>query len=945
MTIDRRTVIVGGMAAVGGAVCGAALPLPAAGAPTSPYPQNRAPLRPAAFLRLPPGAVRPAGWVTTQLSRQVNGLCGRYPDISHFLQFGNTGWTNRDLGGWEEVPYWLRGYVDLAYVTGDSGALSTASRWIEAVLSTRAADGFFGPSALRTSLNGHADFWPHMPMLHALRSFADRTGDGRINGFLTGFFGFMSGQPNAVFSDGWGRWRWADTIDVIFWLYNRTGDGSLLDLVRRIHQYSADWRTGLPTPHNVNIAQGFREPAQYWLLSGNDADRRATYDRYDQVQGGYGQFPGGGFSGDENLRPTYADARQGFETCGIVEYMMSHEILTRLTGDPVWADRVEELAFNSLPAALDPTGRAVHYITSANCVDLDNRTKTKGQFQNNFPMQSYRPGVDQYRCCPHNYGMGWPYFTEEMWLATPDGGLCASLYGPCTVTALVADGRQVTVVESTTYPFGDTVTLRIATAGTVSFPLVLRIPRWCTAPELRVNGAPVGGVGGGPRYAELRRAWTNGDVVTLRMPMSPVWQTWPHQHNAASISYGPLTFSLRIQENWTQTGGTAQFPEYDVHAGSLWNYGLVPQSTVTVVTGGDATDPYSTGTAPVRLRLAAQRIDRWTTDVENVVTPLRDGPVASTAPVEQVELIPMGAARLRITAFPVTGGAQPWPRSAAMFRVQNRNSGKVLGVSGMSIDNSANVVQFTDNGTSDHLWRIVDAGGGYVKIQNANSGRLLAVEGASVTNSARLQQFDDNGTADHLWQLVDRGDGWLGIRNRNSGKVAGVDVMSTADSAQVVQFDDSGTADHDWRIIPDGPVRIQNVNSGKLLAVEGMSTANSARVQQFSDVGSADHVWTFVPDGDGWFRIRNQNSGKVLGVDLMSTANSAQVVQFDDNGTADHQWRIRVTTGSPGIMRIQNRNSGKVLAVHDMSTADSANVEQFDDNGSADHDWRLLSGA
>jgi hypothetical protein len=119
----------------------------------------------------------------------------------------------------------------------------------------------------------------------------------------------------------------------------------------------------------------------------------------------------------------------------------------------VWGDRVEDLAFNSLPAALDPQGRAIHYITSANCVDMDDSAKTMGQFSNNWAMQSYRPGVDQYRCCPHNYGTGWPYYVEEMWLATPDGGLCAALHGPSTVTAKVAGGTPVTVVADTDYPF------------------------------------------------------------------------------------------------------------------------------------------------------------------------------------------------------------------------------------------------------------------------------------------------------------------------------------------------------------------------------------------------------------------------------------------------------------------------------------------------------------
>jgi hypothetical protein len=210
---------------------------------------------------------------------------------------------------------------------------------------------------------------------------------------------------------------------------------------------------GLPTRHNVNIAHGFREPALYSLVV-NPADPRfiqATYNNYELVMKEYGQFPGGGFAGDENCRQGFGDPRQGFETCGIVEFMHSFSILTRLTGDGIWADRCETLAFNSLPAALDPfLARATHYITCPNCIQLDNKLKTKGQFQNGFPMLAYMymPGVYYYRCCPHNYGFGWPYYSEELWLATWDNGLCASMYAACQVTALVGpnNGTQVTIV-------------------------------------------------------------------------------------------------------------------------------------------------------------------------------------------------------------------------------------------------------------------------------------------------------------------------------------------------------------------------------------------------------------------------------------------------------------------------------------------------------------------
>lgn len=936
MSITRRTFLAGSVISAVGATV---LPGTASAQAGPLYPPHRAPLRPAAFLRLPPGAVRPAGWLATQLGKQLNGLNGRLQEISHFLRFDATGWVRPDRGGWEEVPYWLRGYGDLGYVTGDARVLGDTERWITAVLTTQAPDGFFGPSALRGSLNGHADLWPHMPMLHALRSWAEYHDDTRVDTMLTRFFAFAARQPDAVFSDGWGATRWGDAMDVVLWLYNRTGDTALLDLTRRIHRHSADWTGGVPTLHNVNIAQGFREPAQFSTLSGDDGHRAAAYRNYDTVMRQYGQFPGGGFAGDENARPGFDDPRQGFETCGIVEFMGSHELLTRLTGDPVWADRTEDLAFNLLPASLDQAGRVTHYVTSANSVQLDNMPKRRLQFQNGFAMLAYKPGIDDYRCCPHNYGQGWPYFVEEMWLATGDGGVAAALYGPSSVRVKVADGTTISITEDTTYPFGDTITFRVSCPRPLSFPFVFRIPGWCDAPALTVDGAGVP-VQAGPRFARVHRTWSDGDTVVLRLPRTPRTRVWAANHNAVSVEYGALTFSLRIEERWNRYAGTADWPEYEVTPASDWNVGLVPGQSMTVATGGIVDDPFTPANAPLRITAKAQEIADWNTDSEHVVGTLNDSPVSSTAPVRDVVLIPAGAARLRITAFPRTGGTRGWGSAGVVLRVQNKNSGKVLAVDGMSTANSARVVQFSDVGTADHKWRLVDVGDGKVKVRNENSGKVLGIDGMSTADSAQVVQFDDNGTRDHLWELVDNGDGWFRLRNVHSGKVLGVDLMSTADSARVVQFADNGTADHLWRVIPDGPVKIQNLNSTKVLAVDRMSTEDSARVVQFADVGTADHRWSFVPDTDGYFRIRNLNSGKVLGVDRMSTADSAIIVQFTDTGTADHLWRLR--PGTDGLWRVQNKNSGKVLAVDGMSLGDSAQVVQFSDSGTPDHLWRFL---
>lgn len=681
--MERRTFLTGSVSVAGAvALTGTAAPAhasssrgPVTAGARPHYTANRAPLQQEPFLRLPPGSITPRGWLRIQLDLQLDGLNGRMPEVSDYLGETTSGWAVPDKDGWEELPYWLRGFGDLGYVTQDGRVLDLTSTWIDHILATRQSDGFFGPSRLRTALNGGPDFWPHMPVLDALRTWYEFSGDDRVLPTLTGWLTYLHGQPGSLFGQGWGSARVGDTIDTAYWLYNRTGDDWLLDLVRTMHAHSADYTHTIPTWHNVNLAQGFREPAQYGVLADDPSFLAATHRVYDTVMGTYGQFPGGGFAADENARPGYHDPRQGFETCGIVEFMHSHQILTRITGDTVWADRCEELALNMLPAAFDPQQKGTHYVTAANSVQLDNVAKSHGQFNNSFAMQAYMPGIHQYRCCPHNYGMGWPYYAEEMWLASIDGGLCASLYGESSVRAKVGDSTTVTVTERTDYPFDDTVTLTVSTPRTVTFPLYLRIPGWCKEPTVRLGGRPVATRRSGG-YLVLDRAWHDRDTIVLRLPMHTSVRTWGGNGNSVSVSHGPLDYSLRIEEDWKQSGGTSSWPEYEVRAASPWNYALEldqqdPARSFSVErTRARADNPFTPSGTPVRIRAKGRRLDGWRTDDQDVIAPLQASPARTTEPVEALTLIPAAAARLRITSFPVastSGRAGEWAAVTASF--------------------------------------------------------------------------------------------------------------------------------------------------------------------------------------------------------------------------------------------------------------------------------------
>jgi hypothetical protein len=650
-------------AAAAGADTVTAVKEPSSGTPL--YTANRAPLVPSKLIKLPIGAIKPGGWLAGMLAGECDGMTGHLNEISPWCKFENNAWSDPQgagKNGWEELPYWLKGFGDLGYVTGDPRVLAEAKRWIDAILVNQDADGFIGPRGLKTALDGKADLWPAMPILNALQSWYEHSGDERVLPYLTRYFRWEMDYPAEKMVAGyWPNVRIGDNIESVLWLYNRTGEPFLLDLAAKLHRRGARWDGGVINWHGVNVSQGFREPAMFWLASGDPAHLAAAYKNYDKVMALYGQMPGGGFAADENARPGYHDPRQRFETCSIVEFMHSFELLARFTADTKWADRCEELAFNTLPAALTPDQRALHYLTCANQVQLDRGNKSPG-IQNGGCMFAYSPGA-VYRCCQHNVSMGWPYFAEELWYATADRGLLAMLHAASSVTAKVgADGAKVDLTASGDYPFSDTITYKLLTAAPVRFPLYLRVPQWSGAPMLTINGAAVAVSAEPGWYLKIDRQWADGDTVTVQFPMSIKIRTWNANHDAVSVDRGPLTYSLKIDEDWRTIKTADLYPDYEVYPKSAWNYGLVldggdPAKSFTLAAkpGPLATQPFKPDAVPLSLTAAARRIPGWQVDHNNLLTTLQASPVRSEEPQETVTLIPMGAARLRLAALPVIG--------------------------------------------------------------------------------------------------------------------------------------------------------------------------------------------------------------------------------------------------------------------------------------------------
>jgi hypothetical protein len=640
------------------------------------YVSNRAPLEPSQFIPLPIDSVHPEGWLLEIMKRQRDGLCGHLGEISVWLQKDDNAWLSKDgkgKYGWEELPYWLRGYIQLAYIFNDPKMTAESQVWINGALNSQRPNGDFGPDQ-KFDDDGTRDFWANMTMMFCLETYYEHTHDPRVINLMTKYFKYHLSLPdNQLLTHYWQKMRGGDELYSIYWLYNRTGDKFLLELADKIHRVTADWEMDgtLPNWHNVNIAECFREPAEHSLQTHNAAEMKDTYADFHEVRKRFGQVPGGMFGGDENCRPGYSDPRQAVETCGMVEQMLSDELLMQMSGDPFWADNCEDVAFNTYPAALTPDMRALRYLTAPNMVVSDSKNHAPG-IQNDGPFLMMNPFSS--RCCQHNHSMGWPYFTKHLWLATPDNGLCAAVYSASEVSAQVGGGAKIRFTEETHYPFDGNIRFTLHADKAVTFPLYLRIPGWCSGATVSVNGEKLSVSPEADKYVRIEREWKNNDVVTLDLPMKLSVRRWTANHDSVSVNYGPLTFSLKIGERikqvdssktaigdsgWQKDADPAKWPSFDYYPATPWNYGLVldaahPEKSFTVKKLAWPKDdfPFTPESAPIEILAKGRQIPEWTVDKYGLCAVLQPSPAFSDQPVQDITLIPMGATRLRISAFP-----------------------------------------------------------------------------------------------------------------------------------------------------------------------------------------------------------------------------------------------------------------------------------------------------
>ncbi|HOM17079.1 MAG TPA: glycoside hydrolase family 127 protein [Thermoguttaceae bacterium] len=621
-----------------------------------------------ALIALPPGAVRPEGWLRDWCLAARDGYTGHMDEVheefrrawaeDHKMTGPRLNWPQ---GAWpyEGGGYWFDGLVRLGYILQDQGLLEQAKRRLDVVVTHMNPNSIVflwwlnknnPEDAKAVTCDSGWPIWACGLLGRAMAAYYAGSGDRRVLQTLEAAY---SGDRSWVRLGGGMSSIWP-ALQTYTW----TGNKQIAEaLSARLAKENKDF---LPSPpwdrfrRPPNTKPGaeppehgvlFHEATTAWALGYLWTGQReyldttlAWHDLLHQIA----MQPSGVPVADEYYGPT--GAFRGTETCVVAGYEWSQLVLLMITGQGLMADRTERAFLNAGPTVVSRDFQTHVYFQSPNRVVDGSPSAPHGPQASGF---SYKRNHFPL-CCTAALNRITPNYVMHMWMATYDNGLAAVLYGPCKVSALAADRVPVEITCRTEYPFNELIEMTIQPARNATFPLLLRIPGWCKKAEVSVNGVGVNMAIDEKRFLRIERLWQPGDVVRLRLPMS-VQVEMGRDRNAqdapyAAISYGPLLFALPIPDT---EGPNTPDPA------ARWKYALDLRAKLedaVVVQRGPMPAKWNWPLdCPLKLRLPASPI-HWDLDAKSPRLPAQPTPIANQH--EQITLVPYACTKFRISMFP-----------------------------------------------------------------------------------------------------------------------------------------------------------------------------------------------------------------------------------------------------------------------------------------------------
>ncbi len=602
--------------------------------------------------------LQPSGWLRRQLEIQADGLCGNldkvWPDVK------DSAWIGGNREGWERVPYWLDGFIPMAYLLDDEDKKARAKKYIDKIIDNQQEDGWICPNG--NTPREHYDTWAICLLSKVLTVYYQCSGDERVpkvvRKTLKNYYELLHDGKIRLFN--WGKYRWFECFVAIRFIKEKYPDEAWIsDLAKLLREQGTDYesltelwkspsnRWSFDT-HIVNLCMMLKSEAISCELLGESYTGIA--DRLDAILKKYNGTVTGIYTGDECL--SGVSPIQGTELCAVVELMYSCEWLYAVTGDKKWAELLELQAFNALPATFTDDMWAHQYVQMTNQIDC---TPFGGNpiFGTN-DMHAHEFGLEpHFGCCTSNFGQGWSKLALSTFMKAKDG--IVSAIPLASHLHYNYNGASINVSLETDYPFKNSFTYRVKADKKTTMKLHVRIPSF--AKNIKVNGETVA-----KRPMLNFGGFEAGEtVISISYEVSPILVSRPN--GMFTARRGSLLFSVPVKAEskkveYTRAGVERKFPYCDYHMRGIsdWNYGFASDKLEVKESEVCSADsyPFSSQNPPVKLVASLSHID-WRTEP-------RFDRVCATIPFSrkaldtstELALHPYGCAKLRVTELPKT---------------------------------------------------------------------------------------------------------------------------------------------------------------------------------------------------------------------------------------------------------------------------------------------------
>ncbi|MFA6240188.1 MAG: beta-L-arabinofuranosidase domain-containing protein [Candidatus Hydrogenedentales bacterium] len=434
-------------------------------------------------------------------------------------------------------------------VTRDAELKKTIDQFVIDLIACQGPDGYLGPFPKSSRLTGgNWDVWGHYHcMLGLMLYYEDTAYEPALDTCRKAadllFETFGPGGPTLTCDGSGGQMNMAVCHSLVL-LYLKTGVPRYLDLAKYVvhdawnepgaghylESALAGKRVVEFPQHRWEAIHDWQALAELYWLTGDEQYRKGFEhiwrDGLNDRHNTGGATAGEGFVG----HPYDPGA---IETCCTIAWIAMSIDMLRMTGESRVADEIEWSTLNSALGAIPYSGRTCAYNVPMNGTRV---------FGVELPWQSPKAGPDL-NCCAVNANRA-AGMIADWGIMKRDGGLVVNFYGPGYMAATLASGNRVAFTQETEYPVANRIEMTVAPDKPESFSVWVRVPFWSTNTAIVVNGERVSDVKAGT-YAELKRAWKQGDIVTIELDFTPrLWQGEQSFAGRVSVYRGPLLLAF-----------------------------------------------------------------------------------------------------------------------------------------------------------------------------------------------------------------------------------------------------------------------------------------------------------------------------------------------------------------------------------------------------------------